>query len=326
MSQYETSVALTDAKDSQKAKVLSWVERLKSHFIAKKLPTLRLHTLAELLVRLERVEESGDGWSARCPSHPDSRPSLSIGVALDGTILLNCHRDCKFEDIVQDAGMLMSEMFDTAPSTRTAILPPRRVRELKPDATLADPAWAEKHANLLLKATPATLQQLADRLGVSIDSLEALGVGWCNEQECWTFPERNGEQEICGIVRRYSCGGKYAYRGGHRGLTLPSGWDTSDQPLHICEGASDVAAAITHDMRAIGRPGLKAGFNDLAVLLKAEPAEIVMVADNDAEGIGREGAEALANRLSTALKRPIQVMAPPKQFKDLRECLGEVVK
>lgn len=63
-------------------KIKELTAQLQQHFIAKKLPQIRLHTLAELLARLERVEESGDGWSARCPSHPDSRPSLSFGSAL----------------------------------------------------------------------------------------------------------------------------------------------------------------------------------------------------------------------------------------------------
>ena len=137
-------------------------------------------------------------------------------------------------------------------------------------------------------------------------------------------------------------------KGSHRGLTLPQGWQEGEGELYICEGQSDVAAAVSHNIRAIGRPGLKSGFRDLAVLLKDEPGEIIMVADNskkesgrteatqkdeaseinmvadnDEEESGRIGATQLAKQLCDALKKPIRVVAPPKQFKDLRDCLTE---
>jgi hypothetical protein len=299
------------------------IRQLLRHHIAKKLSLARIRTLAELLSQLAHVSESGDGWSARCPDHADSRPSLSISVGKDGKILVRCHRGCDFEDIVRAAGMLVSEMFESAPSTRSAVLPPRRPRNVAPEATVADPSWAAKQALFCSHDNRPHVKKLADKLSVTTPSLELIGTGWCISETCWTFAERNGKQEICGILRRFSNGEKYAFKGGHRGLILPSNWDQSDQPLYICEGGSDVAAAISCGMRAIGRPGLKSGFDDLAILLKDEPAEIVMVADNDSEGVGRAGAEQLATRLSNALNKPIMTMAPPEQYKDLREYLSE---
>ena len=300
------------------------VRQLQRHHIAKQLPTTRINTLAEILSRLDHVSESGDGWSARCPDHADSRPSLSISVDQDGKILVCCHRGCDFEDIVQSAGMLVSEMFESAPSTRSAVLPPRRIKDLAPKKLKpVTRCWDGFQEHFQNQADAQRLEQLAQQLSVTVESLRSIGVGYCRQQSCWTFPERNGEKVICGFLRRFAHGSKYGLKGGQRGLTLPSGWDQSDQPLHICEGASDVAAAVDSGMRAIGRPGLKSGFDDLAVLLKDEPAEIVVVADNDAEGAGRTGAEKLAQRLSNALQKPIKVMAPPKQYKDLREFLTE---
>ena len=195
-----------------------------------------------------------------------------------------------------------------------------------PKLKTADPSWARKQALFCSYDNRPHVKQLASELSVTIESLESIGTGWCISEKCWTFPERNGKQEICGILRRFSNGEKYAFKSGNRGLILPSNWDQSDQPLHICEGASDVAAATSCGMRAIGRPGLKSGFDDLAILLKDEPAEIVVVADNDSEGAGRAGAQQLADNLSGVLKKPVDVMAPPSQFKDLREYLTEVVK
>lgn len=300
------------------------VRYLQRHHIAKKLPLPRISTLAEFLGNLDKVSESGDGWSACCPSHADTRPSFSLGIGRDNRFILECHRDCEFEAIVQAAGMLDGEMFDTALSTRSAVLPPRRIKDLPREGVKpVRRCWVGFQEHFQNQADDQCLEQLAQHLSVTVESLRSIGVGWCRKQNCWTFPEWNGEQEICGIVRRFTNGNKFALNDSNRGVTLPSGWDQSDQRLHICEGASDVAAAISCGMRAIGRPGLKSGFNDLAILLKNEQAEIVMVADNDAEGVGRKGAKKLAQRLSNALQRPIQTKAPPPQYKDLREYLME---
>lgn len=46
------------------------VRQLQRHHIAKQLPTARINTLAEFLGNLDKVSESGDGWSARCPCTP----------------------------------------------------------------------------------------------------------------------------------------------------------------------------------------------------------------------------------------------------------------
>lgn len=311
---------------NDKAKFAYWLHRLEGHFCARNLPRHRLPTFAELLTRLDLATESGDEWSARCPAHPDTQPSLSVGIAPDGKFLVTCHRGCKFEAIVEAAGMTTAEMFDTALSVHAAVLPPRRSSNLVPAPTVADPNWAERQALFQRQATAPRIRQLASQLAVSPKSLRSIGIGWCVSDGCWTFPEYNGLQQICGIVRRFPSGDKRSMRGGHRGLTLPRDWQEGGGPLHICEGQSDVAAALSADMRAIGRPGIQGGFRDLVALLKAEKSELIVVADNDAEGQGREGAKELAIRLSRSLRRKVDVKAPPARFKDLREFLTKATK
>ncbi|MCH9656031.1 MAG: toprim domain-containing protein [Planctomycetes bacterium] len=299
------------------------IHQLQRKHIAKKLPMTRINTLTELLGNLDKVSESGDGWSSCCPNHPDSDPSLSVDIKLDGRIMVYCHRGCEFEDIVRSAGMLISDMFDTAPSTRSAVLPPRRIKDLAPRIKPVTRCWDVMQEQFQNQADAQSLGQLAEQLSVTVESLRSIGVGWCHRQNCWTFPERNGEQKICGFMRRYTDGKKLTLQGSQRGLTLPTDWNQPDQRLHICEGASDVAAAISCGWRAIGRPALGSGFDNLAILLKDEPAQIVMVADNDSEGVGRAGAEKLAQRLSNVLQKTVQTKTPPKQYKDLREYLTE---
>ena len=241
-------------------------ESLKRHHAAKALGGDRLLTLAELLCKLDNVSDSGDGWSARCPAHPDTNNSLSVNIGWGGKFLMKCHRGCEFDEIVESARMMPQEMFTTTPSIKRAILPPRQPCNIEPSPTSADPVWESKQIELCDPIHSHKIQDLAEQLGVTCDSLNAIGVGWCMSNDCWTFPERNGKREICGIVRRFNDGTKRAFAGGHRGLTLPKGFDEAEGTLYIWEGASDVAAALSDGMRAIGRPAAHSGFDDLAVL------------------------------------------------------------
>lgn len=68
-------------------------------------------------------------------------------------------------------------------------------------------------------AWPAMVADLAEQLGVSAASLAALGIGWLPGEACWTFPERDAEGKIIGLVRRFKNGKKISVEGGKRGLT-----------------------------------------------------------------------------------------------------------
>jgi Toprim domain-containing protein len=68
-------------------------------------------TVHELLSRLERVSKTHSGWMARCPAHEDSRPSLSIGAADDGRILLRCFAGCELEAIVGALHVEVRDLF-----------------------------------------------------------------------------------------------------------------------------------------------------------------------------------------------------------------------
>jgi hypothetical protein len=54
-----------------------------------------------LLGRLEHVRRTGAGrWIARCPSHSDKRPSLSIRELDDSRVLLHCFAGCGVEEVL----------------------------------------------------------------------------------------------------------------------------------------------------------------------------------------------------------------------------------
>ena len=58
---------------------------------------------AESIARgLDKARRRGAGWTACCPAHDDSNPSLSITDAVGGRVLVRCHAGCS-QDAVIDA-------------------------------------------------------------------------------------------------------------------------------------------------------------------------------------------------------------------------------
>jgi hypothetical protein len=61
-------------------------------------------TLEQALSRLERVRKSGRGWTARCPVHEDTSPSLFISESemRPGEPVFHCFVGCDFR-LIRDA-------------------------------------------------------------------------------------------------------------------------------------------------------------------------------------------------------------------------------
>src|SRR5947208_1280087 len=64
-----------------------------------------------LLPRLIGVKRSQPGcWTACCPAHPDSTPSLSITEADDYRLLVYCHAGCDTTDVLAAVGLRMRDV------------------------------------------------------------------------------------------------------------------------------------------------------------------------------------------------------------------------
>jgi putative DNA primase/helicase len=57
-------------------------------------------------------KKQGDGWTARCPAHADSKASLSIGQGGDGRALVHCHASCKFDSVLFSIGLDTAVLFE----------------------------------------------------------------------------------------------------------------------------------------------------------------------------------------------------------------------
>ena len=75
-------------------------------------------TRTEILQRLEGVQDTSTGWSARCPAHDDQRASMSVRDGDDGRILVHCHAGCAPDQILAAMGLTMSDLFPPRPATR----------------------------------------------------------------------------------------------------------------------------------------------------------------------------------------------------------------
>ena len=55
---------------------------------------------AETIAKALGGRKAGGRWMARCPSHDDREPSLSIRDADDGKVLVRCNAGCEQEQII----------------------------------------------------------------------------------------------------------------------------------------------------------------------------------------------------------------------------------
>lgn len=68
---------------------------------------------ARLLSRLEGVKQVGaEKWAARCPSHEDRSPSLSIRETNDGRLLIHCFGGCGAVEVLGAIGLTLGDLFE----------------------------------------------------------------------------------------------------------------------------------------------------------------------------------------------------------------------
>ena len=67
--------------------------------------------MSDLLKRLSGIRKAGEGWTARCPAHPDQHNSLSLDHR-EGNWLLKCHAGCTAQSISAAIGLTLADLFD----------------------------------------------------------------------------------------------------------------------------------------------------------------------------------------------------------------------
>jgi phage/plasmid primase-like uncharacterized protein len=180
---------------------------------------------------------------------------------------------------------------------------------------------ARRHEGCIANIDVEDLEWLADDLGVSLESIRRLGVGWNDEQEAYTFPMRAGTGEVIGLRLRRPEGSKFAVTGSRSGLFIPI-----DLPplvtVYVVEGESDCAALSTYGFDVIGRPSCRGCLHRLkSFVQRRRPSRVVFIADADQPGV--DGARQAANHLKPFVRTSIY---KPVDFKDVREMLRAGVR
>lgn len=86
-------------------------------------------TIDALLQLLEHVRETGGGYTARCPAHADTNPSLSVKEGRDGAILIRCRVGCSTQDVMAALGLGLADLFpEVRATTRYATIDPATQR------------------------------------------------------------------------------------------------------------------------------------------------------------------------------------------------------
>jgi len=182
---------------------------------------------------------------------------------------------------------------------------------------------------------------LANELGVTVESLELLDVGWGadNYGEFASFPMWGIRGRCVGIVRRYLNGEKKGMKWSRLGLFYSRNWLDFGGPVLIPEGASDVAALLSMGLCAVGRPSNAAGGTHLVALLTNIKRTEIVLAERDEKpekrgtkpwcpedctgcsycAPGLFGAIKVAGELREAFQKNVAFRFPPDGAKDVRE-------
>lgn len=160
------------------------------------------------------------------------------------------------------------------------------------------------------------LDEHAQALGVTVESLCRLEIGWAPQFGAWAFPMKDDCGQYLGIRLRQPSRRKFAVAGGREGLFVPSNLYAGG-PLLICEGPTDTAAMLDLGFDAVGRPSCGGGVKLLTNLVRGWNRPDVVVV-SDADGPGQNGANNLAAALAVYCPS-VRVIAPPEGAKDARD-------
>lgn len=138
------------------------------------------------------------------------------------------------------------------------------------------------------------LNELAANLGVTVDSLNLLDIGYMGFNK-WSFPMYDGQRKPTGIRTRTLDGQKRAVTGTKEGLFIP--FKCRDGIVVFTEGPTDCAAILDLGFYAVGRPSCNGG-EEFALQLVGR-RKVAVLADNDESSVGARG----ALRFAQAIRR-----------------------
>jgi hypothetical protein len=163
--------------------------------------------------------------------------------------------------------------------------------------------WANAQRKFLDDLTRSRREALEDSLKIPLGYLMALGLGWCEWLQAYTWPMFDVDMRVCGFTVRHLCGRKASIKGSKHGIYAVE--RPRSGPVLMCEGPTDTAAMISLGFTAVGRPSCRGGEDILVDWCKGLDAVVV----SDADSPGRAGARMLAMRLKGHGRR-VRIIEP----------------
>jgi len=191
----------------------------------------------------------------------------------------------------------------------------------KPENGQSQRDFGAFHQRFLANINDEVRARLATELGVAAEALMEIECGWTGS--VWTFPERDAQGHVIGVLVRSERGRKRAMKQSKRGLIIPKSLPESALIL-IVEGPSDVAACLTMGLAAVGRPSNSGGGPLLGQHLRGRDVLVVGENDRKEDGLhpGRNGAISIARQLANEWNVPVRFAMPPDEVKDVRAWLN----
>lgn len=197
-------------------------------------------------------------------------------------------------------------------------LPPKRRSKPKLQRN-----WQSLAAKFHAAMTDDGWRVLAADLGLSIETLRAMQVGWDGSRSRYTFPMRNAAGDVVGTRTRERSGKRSVSGSDGNGLFFIPSMLTADY-LVVCEGPTDMAALVDAGFgSSIGKPSCKLGDSYvMEVIRQLRPAAVLLIPDSDAAGL--QGFSILANEILQSGVMPferIDSLTPPEPLNDVRQWL-----
>uniref|UniRef100_UPI0032975026 CHC2 zinc finger domain-containing protein n=1 Tax=Salmonella enterica TaxID=28901 RepID=UPI0032975026 len=104
-----------------------------------------LHEL--VLPKLTNIHKHGGGYTASCPAHDDSSPSLSVSVGTEQPVVFHCHAGCDQAAILDALGLTWADL--TKPREESA--PARRGEWTPAGEATAVFDYRDEHGELLFQ-------------------------------------------------------------------------------------------------------------------------------------------------------------------------------
>ena len=168
--------------------------------------------------------------------------------------------------------------------------------------------------------------RLERELGLPKVMLEMHDVRWDSKANAAAFPMRNADGAVTGIrYRQLTTGRKWALKGSKDGLFYIPEYIPITDEIVVCEGPTDMLAAASVGLNAVGRSSCMTGAALLREFVRSHRVRrVTIIGDNDKPhdrpdgSWWRPGLDG-AGRLARDLRVSARIVLPPPHIKDTRE-------